>query len=91
MNASASVGGYQVNPSQVMPLWRGDPVVYPYLGTGDPPRTIRMIPVSFDPTDVAAADAVFATHEHTDHAHGPSRASQRDWKLPQIEISRVRF
>jgi L-ascorbate 6-phosphate lactonase len=46
----------------------------PYLGTGDPPRTVRMIPVPFDPADVTAADAVFATHEHTDHVHGPSVA-----------------
>jgi L-ascorbate 6-phosphate lactonase len=46
----------------------------PYLGTGDPPRTVRMIPVPFDPTDVDAADAVLATHEHTDHTHGPSQA-----------------
>ncbi len=45
----------------------------PYLGTGDPPRTVRMIPVPFDPTDIAAADAVFATHEHTDHVDGPSQ------------------
>ncbi len=48
--------------------------VDPYLGTGDPPRTVRMIPVPFDPGDVAAADAVLATHEHTDHVHGPSQA-----------------
>ncbi|MFB6352618.1 MAG: MBL fold metallo-hydrolase [Halobacteriales archaeon] len=46
----------------------------PYLGTGDPPRTVRMIPVPFDPRDVARADAVLATHEHTDHVHGPSQA-----------------
>ena len=46
----------------------------PYLGTGDPPRTVRMIPVPFDPTDVRDADAVLATHEHTDHVHGPSQA-----------------
>lgn len=46
----------------------------PYLGTGDPPRTIRMIPVPFDPTDVEAADAVFATHEHSDHVHAESQA-----------------
>ena len=26
--------------------------VDPYLGTGDPPRTVRMVPVPFDPTDV---------------------------------------
>ncbi|MFB6070879.1 MAG: MBL fold metallo-hydrolase [Halanaeroarchaeum sp.] len=48
--------------------------VDPYLGTGDPPRTIRMIPVPFDPRDVGRADAVLATHEHTDHVHGPSQA-----------------
>ncbi|WP_254837722.1 MBL fold metallo-hydrolase [Natronomonas marina] len=48
--------------------------VDPYLGTGDPPRTVRMIPVPFDPADVAAADAVVATHEHTDHVHAPSQA-----------------
>ncbi len=46
----------------------------PYLGTGDPPRTVRMIPVPFDPTDVVEADAVLATHEHTDHVHGSSQA-----------------
>jgi len=46
----------------------------PYLGLGDPPRTVRMIPVPFDPDDVADTDAVLATHEHTDHVHGPSQA-----------------
>jgi L-ascorbate 6-phosphate lactonase len=46
----------------------------PYLGTGDPPRTVRMIPVPFDSEDVREADAVLATHEHTDHVHGPSQA-----------------
>ncbi|THE65020.1 MBL fold metallo-hydrolase [Salinadaptatus halalkaliphilus] len=46
----------------------------PYLGLGDPPRTVRMIPVPFDPEDVTDADAVLATHEHTDHVHGPSQA-----------------
>lgn len=45
----------------------------PYLGTGDPPRTVRMIPVPFDPADVEEADAVFATHEHTDHVHADSQ------------------
>ncbi|MFC7199429.1 MBL fold metallo-hydrolase [Halospeciosus flavus] len=48
--------------------------VDPYVGLGDPPRTVRMIPVPFDPADVEVADAVFATHEHTDHVHGPSQA-----------------
>ena len=48
--------------------------VDPYLGLGDPPRTVRMIPVPFDPDDVSDADAVLATHEHTDHVHGPSQA-----------------
>ncbi len=47
--------------------------VDPYLGTGDPPRTVRSIPVPFDPEDVQAADAVLVTHEHTDHCHGPSQ------------------
>lgn len=46
----------------------------PYLGIGDPPRTIRMIPVPFEPGDVDRADAVLATHEHVDHVHGPSQA-----------------
>ena len=46
----------------------------PYIGLGDPPRTVRMIPVPFDPVDIDHADAVLATHEHTDHVHGPSQA-----------------
>ncbi|RQG89807.1 MBL fold metallo-hydrolase [Natrarchaeobius halalkaliphilus] len=46
----------------------------PYVGLGDPPRTVRMIPVPFDPDDVTDADAVLATHEHTDHVHGPTQA-----------------
>jgi len=49
-------------------------LIDPYLGDGDPPRTIRMIPVPFDPEDVREADAILATHEHTDHVHGPSQA-----------------
>jgi L-ascorbate 6-phosphate lactonase len=48
--------------------------VDPYLGTGDPPRTTRMIPVPFSPADVGTADALLATHEHSDHVHGPSQA-----------------
>jgi len=46
----------------------------PYLNTGDPPRTIRMIPVPFDPRDVQEADAILATHEHSDHVDAPSQA-----------------
>ncbi|WP_101297303.1 MBL fold metallo-hydrolase [Halegenticoccus soli] len=46
----------------------------PYVGTGDPPRTVRMVPVPFDPEDVEVADAILATHEHVDHTHGPSQA-----------------
>ena len=46
----------------------------PYLGTGDPPRTVRMVPVPFEPSDIDDADAVLGTHEHTDHVHGPSQA-----------------
>ncbi len=45
----------------------------PYLGLGDPPRTVRMIPVPFDPTAVTSLDAILATHEHTDHVHGPTQ------------------
>ncbi|RRJ33528.1 MBL fold metallo-hydrolase [Halocatena pleomorpha] len=56
----------------------------PYLGTGDPPRTVRMIPVPFDPADVQVADAVVATHEHTDHVHGPSQG-------PILEATDARF
>ncbi|MFB6141356.1 MAG: MBL fold metallo-hydrolase [Halosimplex sp.] len=46
----------------------------PYLGTGDPPHTVRMIPVPFDPEDVSEADAILGSHEHVDHVHGPSQA-----------------
>ena len=46
----------------------------PYLGTGNPPRTVRMLPVPFEPTAIADADAIFTTHEHVDHTHGPSQA-----------------
>jgi L-ascorbate 6-phosphate lactonase len=46
----------------------------PYLGTGDPPRTVRMIPVPFEPQAVAAADAILVSHEHVDHVHGPTQA-----------------
>jgi L-ascorbate 6-phosphate lactonase len=49
-------------------------LVDPYCGLGDPPRTVRMLPVPFDPIDVSTADAVLATHEHSDHVHGPTQA-----------------
>lgn len=48
-------------------------LIDPYLGTGDPPRTIRMVPIPFAPEDVARCDAVLSTHEHVDHVHGPSQ------------------
>ncbi|MUV90376.1 MBL fold metallo-hydrolase [Halapricum sp. CBA1109] len=48
-------------------------LIDPYLGTGDPPRTVRMVPVPFAPEDVGPVDAVLATHEHTDHVHGPTQ------------------
>ena len=46
----------------------------PYLGNGNPPRTIRMIPVPFNPQDIVRADAILATHDHTDHVHAESQA-----------------
>ena len=60
--------GFAIKGSEGTVLW-----IDPYVGLGDPPRTIRMVPVPFDPADVTAADAVLATHEHTDHTHGPSQ------------------
>lgn len=61
--------GFAIKGSEGTVLW-----IDPYVGTGDPPRTIRMVPVPFDPADVESAAAVLATHEHTDHVHGPSQA-----------------
>lgn len=62
--------GFVIKASEGTTLW-----IDPYVGLGDPPRTIRMVPVPFDPEDVTedAVDAVLATHEHTDHTHGPSQ------------------
>lgn len=48
-------------------------LIDPYLGLGDPPRTVRMVPVPFDPADIERADAVMATHEHSDHVHGETQ------------------
>ncbi len=61
--------GFAIKGSGGTTLW-----IDPYLGTGDPPRTVRMIPVPFDPRDVASASALLATHEHTDHVHAASQA-----------------
>jgi L-ascorbate 6-phosphate lactonase len=61
--------GFVLKGADETSLW-----IDPYVGLGDPPRTVRMIPVPFDPRDVYDADAVLATHEHTDHTHGPSQA-----------------
>jgi len=47
--------------------------VDPYCGNGDPPRISRMIPVPFNPADVRECDAIFATHEHSDHVHGETQ------------------
>jgi L-ascorbate 6-phosphate lactonase len=46
--------------------------VDPYFGDGNPPGTVRMIPVPMDPADATECDAVLATHEHIDHMHPPS-------------------
>ncbi|MEF8775595.1 MAG: MBL fold metallo-hydrolase [Haloarculaceae archaeon] len=67
----------------------------PYLGTGDPPRTVRMIPVPFEAASVREADAVLATHEHTDHVHGPSQApileeTGADFYAPEASIDAAR-
>ncbi len=61
--------GFAVKDHEGTVLW-----IDPYCGTGDPPRTTRMIPIPFDPADVTVADALLATHEHTDHVHGATQA-----------------
>jgi L-ascorbate 6-phosphate lactonase len=67
----------------------------PYLDLGDPPRTLRMIPVPFEPDDVEEADAILATHEHTDHVDGPSQApilesTGASYYAPKASINVVR-
>ena len=67
----------------------------PYVGLGDPPRTVRMIPVPFDPEDVEEADALMATHEHTDHVHGPSQApilanTGAEFYGPDVSVEKAR-
>ncbi|MFB6167875.1 MAG: MBL fold metallo-hydrolase [Haloferacaceae archaeon] len=60
--------GFVLKDSDGTTVW-----IDPYCGTGDPPKTVRMIPVPFDPAAVESADAVLATHEHSDHVHGPTQ------------------
>jgi L-ascorbate 6-phosphate lactonase len=60
--------GFVLKDTAGTTLW-----IDPYCGTGDPPKTVRMIPVPFDAGRVTEADAVFATHEHSDHVHGPTQ------------------
>jgi len=52
--------------------------VDPYFGEGNPPRTVRMIPVPMDPADATLCDAVLVSHEHIDHMHPPSYAGFLD-------------
>jgi len=66
--------GFVVKAGDGTTIW-----IDPYVGLGDPPRTVRMIPVPFDPEDVEEADAILATHEHVDHVHGPSQAPILEW------------
>lgn len=75
---------------------RGGTTVFvdPYCGLGDPPRLVRMIPVPFDPEDVAAADAVLATHEHSDHVYGPTQGpllagTDATYCAPDASLDRV--
>jgi L-ascorbate 6-phosphate lactonase len=71
-------------------------VIDPYCGLGDPPRTVRMIPVPFDPdafADIVAPDAVLATHEHSDHVHegtqAPLVAGGADYFAPDDSLAVV--
>jgi L-ascorbate 6-phosphate lactonase len=68
--------------------------VDPYCGTGDPPRLVRMVPVPFDPADVDRADAVLATHEHSDHVHEGTQApllagTDATYHAPDAALDRV--
>ena len=67
----------------------------PYTGLGMPPRTVRMIPVPYNPEEVTIADAILTTHEHSDHVDGPSQApilaaSRATWYGSDASIERVR-
>jgi L-ascorbate 6-phosphate lactonase len=71
-------------------------LVDPYCGLGDPPRTVRMVPVPFDPEvfgDLVEPDAVLATHEHSDHVHegtqAPLVASGADYLAPDDSVAVV--
>lgn len=82
--------GFVLKASDGTTVW-----IDPYVGLGDPPRTVRMIPVPFDPEDVDEADAVLVTHEHTDHVHGPSQApilasSGTDFYGPDASVEKAR-
>lgn len=55
--------------------------VDPYFADGEPPKTVRMIPVPLDPADASTCDGVLVTHEHIDHMHPPSF-------LPLLDLDR---
>ena len=66
----------------------------PYLGSGDPPRTVRMIPVPFHPSAIHHSDAILATHDHTDHVHAESQAPilskhKSSYYAPDASLSKI--
>jgi len=71
-------------------------VIDPYCGLGDPPRTVRMVPVPFAPgefADLVEPDVVLATHEHSDHVHegtqAPLVAGGADYLAPDDSLAVV--
>ncbi|MFW6153527.1 MAG: MBL fold metallo-hydrolase [Halobacteriota archaeon] len=75
---------------------RDGTIIYvdPYLGLGDPPRTVRMIPVPFDPDAPTRASALLVTHEHTDHLHGATQgpmlaSTGATLYAPEVSIARI--